>query len=485
MNITLTTIRKNEFLDACVREGYSSPLKRSQIKAIKAKYRLSMPLWIVQDDSRRITHGLYCVPEILEYIKESLMTTPMTAPIVQLTRTTHAVAAAAPVMELARQVETLEQDIENLIPQSIATYVPYGAYKDIEKVIKSTRFYPMYITGLSGNGKTTMVQQICATNNREFVRANITKETDEDDLLGGFRLLNGESVWVDGPAVVAMKRGAILLLDEVDLNPDKIMCLQPVMEGNPIFLKKINRYVYPVKGFNILATANTKGQGGEESVKFIGTSIMNEAFLERFAITIEHEYPTRAVEKKIVMNMMKREECVEESFADNLVRWAETIRKTYYEGACDDIITTRRLEHIVVAFGIFKDRLDAVKKGVARFNKITKDSFIDLYTKLDADVGAPVDSTVAPTTIALDVLLDGTRVDLKVAYADREGAKVLGAKWDATNRVWFTDGKNYKIFHAEFAQYTPSVSTSIIVNDAIVSEGYHSSETETNYAVTA
>ena len=480
MNITLTTIRKNEFLDACVREGYSSPLKRSQIKAIRAKYRLPMPLWIVQDDSRRIMHGMYTVPELSDFLKENNMTVTITPTVT----TAHAVASAAPVMELARKVESLEQEMENLIPQSIATYVPYGAYKDIEKVIKSTRFYPMYITGLSGNGKTTMVQQICATNGREFVRANITKETDEDDLLGGFRLLNGESVWVDGPAVVAMKRGAILLLDEVDLNPDKIMCLQPVMEGNPIFLKKINRYVYPVKGFNILATANTKGQGGEESVKFIGTSIMNEAFLERFAITIEHEYPTRAVEKKIVMNMMKREECVEESFADNLVRWAETIRKTYYEGACDDIITTRRLEHIVVAFGIFKDRLDAVKKGVARFNKITKDSFIDLYMKLDADVvpAAVVDPN-AVGAIGLNLESPSTRIDLVVKYDDRHTVKTIGAKWDATNRVWYTTAENYTNHTAVYDNYLPHVSQHIIVTgyDATAAD----ENSQTNYAVTA
>jgi MoxR-like ATPase len=383
MTITdLQSRRMNAFLTACVKEGYSSPLKRSQIKAVKAKYSLPMPLWILRDDSRRTSHGLYEVPELNAHMTNNHKVTPIVTAINEPNEPT------TTTLDLARRVETLEQEIENLIPRVISTYVPFGAYRDVEKVIRSGRFYPMYITGLSGNGKTTMVQQICATGRREFVRANITKETDEDDLLGGFRLVNGESVWVDGPAVIAMKRGAVLLLDEVDLNPDKIMCLQPVMEGNPIFLKKINQYVYPAKGFNIVATANTKGQGGEESMKFVGTSVMNEAFLERFAITIEHDYPSRAIERKIVLNMMKREECLDENFADNLVRWAETIRKTFAEGACDDIITTRRLEHIVVAYSIFRNRVEAVTKGVARFSKDTKQSFIDLYLKIDGEVTA-------------------------------------------------------------------------------------------------
>ena len=456
MTTPLLNQRRESFLDACAKEGYSSPLKRSQIKAVRIKFSLPMPLWIVQDDTRRLSHGMYDVPELATFLLERNMTPTVTTPSSTITE----VVASLPAMNLARQVESLEQDIENLIPKAIDTYVPYGSYKDIEKVIKSTRFYPMYITGLSGNGKTTMVQQICAVNKREFVRANITKETDEDDLLGGFRLLNGESVWVDGPAVIAMKRGAILLLDEVDLNPDKIMCLQPVMEGNPIFLKKINRYVYPTKGFNILATANTKGQGGEESVKFIGTSIMNEAFLERFAITIEHEYPSRAVEKKIVCNMMKREECLDESFAENLCRWSETIRKTYYEGACEDIITTRRLEHIVVAFGIFKDRLDSVKKGVARFNKVTKDSFIDLYTKLDAEVAvAEIPVPVVPANPPIE---DDDRVDLDVPYANKDSARAHGARWDATTKTWHISGYQYKTNTTIWNTFNPKSFTSTL-----------------------
>lgn len=459
MNTASTDRRINRFLEACASEGLSSPLKRSQIKAVRMKHNLPMPLWIVQDESRRLSHGLYAVPELTEY----LTAMNLTATPVSTVAAVASVPSSSTGMELARRVETLESDVENLVPLPISTYVPFGAYKDIERVIKMGRFFPVYITGLSGNGKTTMVRQICAKNGREFVRCNISKETDEDDLLGGFRLINGESVWVDGPAVVAMKRGAILLLDEVDLNPDKIMCLQPVMEGGAIFLKKINQYVYPKAGFNILATANTKGQGGEESVKFIGTMPMNEAFLERFGMTIEHEYPTRAVEKKIVLNIMEREECVDESFAENLVRWADTIRKTYYEGACDDIITTRRLEHIVTAFGIFRDRLDAVTKGVARFQKETKQSFIDLYTKIDAEVGVrPGEGeATAPTGLDPEKIQPSDVIELTVAYDDRLTVKAKGAAWDPSVKVWTVQGTQYLAEPSFYAAYSPKVRVGV------------------------
>ena len=355
-------------------------MKRGQIKAVRMKYNLPMPLWIVQDESRRLDHGLYAVPELLSTIIDNNINNS--------NNETSSLETSNTAMELTtRRVETLSQEIENLIPRRNGCYIPYGQYRDIEKIIKGGRFLPIYISGLSGNGKTTMVEQICANNNREYVRANITKETDEDDLLGGFRLLNGESVWVDGAATIAMKRGAILLLDEVNLNPDKILCLQPVLEGKPIFLKKINQYVYPSEGFNVLATANGKGQGGEDGYdKFIGTQVMNEAFLERFAMWVEHEYPSRATEKKIVLSYMKRENCIDESFAEHLTRWSEAIRRTFTNGACDDIITTRRLEHIVTMFGIFKDRIGAVERGIARFSQDTKKSFMDLYKKIDGSL---------------------------------------------------------------------------------------------------
>jgi len=246
-------------------------------------------------------------------------------------------------------------------------------------------FYPIFITGLSGNGKTLNVQEACAELGRECVRVNVTIETDEDDLIGGFRLVDGETKFNLGPVAIAMERGAVLLLDEVDLASNKIMCLQPVLEGNGIYIKKINRYIKPAKGFTVIATANTKGRGSDDG-KFIGTNILNEAFLERFPITMEQPYPSLSVEKKIVLGSMKKYGKIDEDFADKLVTWAEVIRKTYFEGAVDELISTRRLDHIVKAFVIFKDKLKSIEMCTNRFDEDTKTSFIDLYAKVDAGV---------------------------------------------------------------------------------------------------
>jgi len=259
-------------------------------------------------------------------------------------------------------------------------------------VIKSGIFYPMFITGLSGNGKTLMVSEVCSRLKREYVRANITVETDEDDLIGGFRLLNGETVWHDGPVVTAMKRGALLLLDEIDLASNKIMCLQPVLEGSSIYLKKIGKWVHPAAGFNVIATANTKGQGSDDG-RFIGTNVMNESFLERFPVTIEQSYPTNKIEEKILVNELAKQDKVEGEFVGNLVKWADVIRKTFYEGGVDEIISTRRLVHIVNAFSIFDDKLKAISMCISRFDTETKESFLDLYSKVDA--GVSVDEIMA------------------------------------------------------------------------------------------
>ena len=276
-----------------------------------------------------------------------------------------------------------EQD--SYIPEKFEGYVPWGNFNTIKDVIKSNIFYPLFITGLSGNGKTLMVQEVCARLKREYVRANITIETDEDDLIGGFRLLNGETVWHDGPVVTAMKRGALLLLDEIDLASNKIMCLQPVLEGSSIYIKKIGKWVHPAKGFNVIATANTKGQGSDDG-RFIGTNIMNESFLERFPVTIEQSYPTGKMEEKILNNEFAKHDKVENDFSGNLVKWADVIRKTFYEGGVDEIISTRRLVHIVNAFAIFDDKLKSISMCISRFDSETKESFLDLYSKVDAGV---------------------------------------------------------------------------------------------------
>ena len=279
----------------------------------------------------------------------------------------------------------MSSDIENLVPSKFDGFVAWGHHSTIKQIVKSGIFYPVFVTGLSGNGKTLMIEQIHAEMKKELIRVNITIETDEDDLLGGFRLVNGETKFVPGPVIEAMQRGCTLLLDECDLGSNKLLALQPVLEGKGVYLKKVNKWVTPKNGFNVMATANTKGKGSEDG-RFIGTNILNEAFLERFAVTIEQPYASNTVEKKIVLGSMKKYGKVDEKFAENLVQWAEVIRKTFYDGGVDEVISTRRLDHIVKAFAIFGDKMKSLDLCVARFDEDTKVSFLDLYSKIDAGV---------------------------------------------------------------------------------------------------
>ena len=273
----------------------------------------------------------------------------------------------------------------NLIPDKDDTFVKFGSFSDIKKIISSKLFYPTFITGLSGNGKTFGVEQACAQLKREIIRVNITIETDEDDLIGGFRLVNGETVWHNGPVIEALERGAILLLDEIDLASNKILCLQSVLEGNGIFLKKIGRFVKPARGFNIFATANTKGKGSDDG-RFIGTNVLNEAFLERFPVTFEQDYPSPSVEIKILDKIALGLGVKDGKFIKKLVDWADIIRKTFYDGGVEDIISTRRLVHVLRAYAIFGDKLKSIKMCLNRFDEETKQSFLELYDKVDADV---------------------------------------------------------------------------------------------------
>jgi hypothetical protein len=274
------------------------------------------------------------------------------------------------------------QEIENLVPSKDETYVPFGFFRDLKSIIKSKSFYPLFITGLSGNGKTTMVEQVCAELSRECIRVNISLETDEDDLIGGNTLVNGNVIFREGPVVTAMRLGAILLVDEIDRGSNKLMCMQGILEGKSYFVKKTGEVITPTEGFNIIATANTKGRGTEDG-RFIAAQILDEAFLERFPITIEQEYPLPNVERKIIINNMEKHNCIDEEFADKLVTWAEIIRKTYMEGAIDELISTRRLVHIVKAFSVFNDRQKAINLCINRFDADTKNAFLDLYTKMD------------------------------------------------------------------------------------------------------
>ena len=283
--------------------------------------------------------------------------------------------------------EKLEQDYkspaalpaieQNLIPEKDDTFVSFGNFSDIKKIIKSRVFYPSFITGLSGNGKTFLVEQACAILKRELIRVNITIETDEDDLIGGFRLVNGETVWHNGPVIEALERGAVLLLDEVDLASNKILCLQSILEGKGVFLKKIGRFVQPKDGFNVIATANTKGKGSEDG-RFIGTNVLNEAFLERFAVTFEQSYPSPKTEVQILSSL-----CDDQDFCKHLVDWADIIRKTFYDGGIDEVISTRRLVHIARAYEIFNNKAKAMEVCINRFDDETKSAFMELYDKVD------------------------------------------------------------------------------------------------------
>ena len=351
-------------------------LTRSEINDFVKSGKIKNPSWLKQDQYK-VARGIYSLPvdgnDISSQVKEEIQS--------ELPKT-----ETAPVNDTVNQAAYIVSSLTgNIVPTKDPVFVPWGYFKDIKSIVSSKQFYPIFITGLSGNGKTMNVSQACAQAKRECIRVNITIETDEDDLLGGYRLQEGQTVWQNGPVIEAMERGAILLLDEIDLASNKIMCLQPILEGNGVFLKKINKFVKPAPGFNVIATANTKGQGSEDG-KFIGTNILNEAFLERFPITVEQSYPTNKIESKILLNVMSEKGLTKDTdtkFAENLISWADIIRKTFYEGGVDEIISTRRLVHIVEAYTIFKDKMKAIEMCTNRFDNDTKTSFMDLYSKVD------------------------------------------------------------------------------------------------------
>ena len=363
--------KKSKFVSLAQKEFGSDidTITRQQIVALEKKYNLTGNGWLVNGQEFKLTRGVYKLPvegivNPSKNVKQKVSSKPET---------------------VSKKIAVSQSSADNLVPSKEDTFVPFGNFKDIKNIIKSGIFYPTFITGLSGNGKTLNIIQSCAELKRELIRVNITIETDEDDLLGGFRLQDGETVWHDGPVVDAMKRGAVLLLDEIDLASNKIMCLQPVLEGNGIFLKKIGQFIEPKEGFNIIATANTKGKGSDDG-RFIGTNILNEAFLERFPVTFEQEYPSAKIEQKILDNVMSHYNLKDSEYTGNLVKWADVIRRTFYDGGIDEIIATRRLVHIINAYAIFNNKLKAVEVCINRFDNDTKNSFLDLYTKVDSGV---------------------------------------------------------------------------------------------------
>ena len=346
---------------------------RAEINALVKKKVIKNPSWL-KSDKYKVDRGVYTLN--VDNV-ESDTTTETTD-----TKVSNDTKAAYIVSSLT----------DNVVPQKDTDFVNFGNYSDIKNIVKSKKFYPAFITGLSGNGKTLAVTQACAESKREMIRCNITIETDEDDLLGGYRLKDGQTVWQNGPVIEAMERGAVLLLDEIDLASNKIMCLQPILEGSGVYVKKINKFVKPKLGFNVIATANTKGQGSDDG-KFIGTNVLNEAFLERFPVTFEQQYPSAKVEEKIVAQKLVSAGKKDDKFAHNLVTWADVIRKTYNDGGVDEIISTRRLVHIAEAYGIFKNKMKAIAVCTNRFDDDTKTSFVDLYSKVDS--GASVDQILA------------------------------------------------------------------------------------------
>ena len=295
-------------------------------------------------------------------------------------------------------VSVLPEVHQNLIPDKDDTFVKFGSFADVKKILQSRLFYPTFITGLSGNGKTFSVEQACAQLKRELIRVNITIETDEDDLIGGFRLVNGETAWHNGPVIEALERGAVLLLDEVDLASNKILCLQSILEGKGVFLKKIGRFVKPAPGFNVIATANTKGKGSEDG-RFIGTNVLNEAFLERFCVTFEQPYPAPATEQKILEGIALDLGVEDRDFCSQLVNWSDVIRKTFYDGGIEEIISTRRLVHIVRAYSIFGDKAKAIQVCINRFDAETKQAFLELYDKIDVNFELPKEEKTEPELV--------------------------------------------------------------------------------------
>ena len=364
-------------------DGNNHVSRKDIIREAKA-IGINHPGFLLKDQFK-VEKGVY---DLTEMFTGTAAVPVARKPIMEVVTPTPAPVAApeSKVVSMAK----LAMDIENLVPSKDATYVPFGFHKDLKTILQGGMFYPLFISGLSGNGKTTMVEQVCAQLKREAIRVNISIETDEDDLIGGNTLVDGNVVYREGPVLTAMKRGAVLILDEVDRGSNKLMCLQAILEGKSYFNKKTGETVAPAPGFTIVATANTKGRGSDDG-KFISAQLLDEAFLERFAITVEQEYPTAAVEKRIILNKMSKAGYTDEDFATHLVTWSEVIRKTFFEGAIDELVSTRRLEHIVNAYGVFKDKLKAITLCTNRFDADTKAAFIDLYTKVDPSNPQPIE----------------------------------------------------------------------------------------------
>ena len=390
----MLNVKQQEYVDHAKKLFGKTTLTVAELKKANSKFGCKYaPQWLIKNKDYKVGKSLFKLPVEGDVVKNE-------------TPNKEAEKILTPVFETKKEAAYIVSSLTgNIVPKKDPIFVSFGNYPDIKSIVKSNRFYPVFITGLSGNGKTMGVTQACAEAKRELIRVNITIETDEDDLLGGYRLKDGQTVWQNGPVIEAMERGAILLLDEVDLASNKIMCLQPILEGSGVFVKKINKFVKPAQGFNVIATANTKGQGSDDG-KFIGTNVLNEAFFERFPVTFEQKYPSVAIEKKILNNTLKASGKSDVKFVDKLTTWADVIRKTYFDGGVDEIISTRRLVHITQAYAIFDNKMKAIKMCTNRFDDDTKNSFVELYTKVDS--GASVE----------DIIEDQRKADVEAQKED-------------------------------------------------------------------
>jgi hypothetical protein len=376
-----TDIQKKQLVSDLI-QAFGKTASRKDVIAFVKQKDLKMPNWLINGAVYRAARGLINLDAFGSDKVNNIPAIPQ--PQIQ-----DVPALQAQVVQLRQK--RMVSEVEDLVPVKDTNYVPFGFYKDLESIIKSKVFYPVFVTGLTGNGKTTMIEQVCSKLKRECVRVNVSIETDEDDLVGGSTLIDGNVTFREGPIILAMRRGAVLLIDEIDRGSNKLMCIQGILEGKPYFNKKNGDVIHPAPGFTVIATANTKGQGSD-SGKYIAAQILDEAFLERFPITVEQEYPSAKVERTIIMNNMEQHSCVDEEFADKLVTWAEVIRKTYLEDAVDELISTRRLVHIVKAFSMFRDRQKAIELCINRFDSDTKNAFLDLYKKMET----PVEESAPP-----------------------------------------------------------------------------------------
>ena len=381
--------KRQFFIDALVATG-KSEVSVDDIRSIVETSGITWPKWFTQEESNRVKRGLYKVPNAAK------KTAPAVSPTVQMAA--QVIPLAAPENKQNRITNVItDLETEDLVPVKYDNYVPFGNFEDVLSIIQSKQFFPVFVTGPSGNGKTMSIEQACAKAKRKFVCVSMTPDTDEGDLLGNYVLINGQMEWRDGPVTLAARQGAVLCIDEIDYGSNNLSCLQRVFEGKPFLLKKKNELITPAPGFTVFATANTKGKGSEDG-RYMFTNVLNEAFLERFPNTFEQEWAPATIEKKIVAKELESVSKSDKDFAEKLVTWATVIRNTFEEGGCDEVISTRRLVHIVKTYGIFGDKMKAIQFCLNRFDTDTKVTFLDLYTKIDAGVDPTVTPAPAPET---------------------------------------------------------------------------------------